>query len=72
MLTISSMDGEYEAIYDYGGFPPELYEVKYPAHGSVELVDKLKSYISKKESMYKRIGGGAESWLVDIVVSYVF
>ncbi|MEE4561090.1 class III extradiol ring-cleavage dioxygenase [Paenibacillus polymyxa] len=42
MLTISSMDDIYDTIYDFGGFPPELYEVKYPAHGSVELANKLK------------------------------
>ncbi|MGZ0041880.1 hypothetical protein [Paenibacillus ottowii] len=45
MLTISSMDGVYKIIYDFGGFPPELYKVKYPAHGSVELVNKLKKVI---------------------------
>ncbi|MDP1508840.1 class III extradiol ring-cleavage dioxygenase [Paenibacillus sp. CMAA1739] len=57
VLTISSMDGEYEAIYDFGGFPPELYEVKYPAHGSVELVDKLKKVIRAKRNRYTNGSG---------------
>jgi len=32
--TISSSDDVYETIYDFGGFPDELYRVKYPARGS--------------------------------------
>ncbi|MDP4083202.1 MAG: class III extradiol ring-cleavage dioxygenase [Bacillota bacterium] len=41
-LTISSTDDIYETIYDFYGFPDELYEVKYPARGSKKLADKLK------------------------------
>src|SRR4051794_33550892 len=32
--TVSSGDGVYDTIYDFGGFPPALYQVKYPARGS--------------------------------------
>ncbi len=32
--TISASDDVYETIYDFGGFPDELYSVKYPARGS--------------------------------------
>lgn len=32
---ISYHDKVYETIYDFGGFSPELYQVKYPAKGSV-------------------------------------
>ena len=32
--TISSSDDVYETIYDFGGFPDELYQVTYPARGS--------------------------------------
>ncbi len=41
VLTVSSTDGEYKTIYDFGGFPPELYRVKYPAKGSVEAASEL-------------------------------
>lgn len=29
-----------ELIYDYGGFPPEMYQLKYPAPGSPDLANK--------------------------------
>jgi 4,5-DOPA dioxygenase extradiol len=41
-LTISATDEPYETIYDFGGFPPELYQVRYPAKGSAALAKELK------------------------------
>jgi len=40
--TLLSTVNETETIYDFGGFPSELYEVSYPTRGSQELADKLK------------------------------
>lgn len=45
ITTISSIDDTYKMIYDFSGFPTELYTVKYPAKGSVEVAEKLKSML---------------------------
>ncbi len=41
-LTISSMDETYETIYDFYGFPPELFQVRYPAKGSTKFAQQLR------------------------------
>lgn len=48
VLTISSTDDTYETIYDFGGFPDELYRVKYPAKGSVTIASLLEERFKKK------------------------
>lgn len=40
-LTISSMNGTYETIYDYYGFPDEMYRIEYPARGEPELAKRI-------------------------------
>ena len=39
--TLLSTVSETETIYDFGGFPSELYEVSYPTKGSQALADRL-------------------------------
>lgn len=39
--TISFTEGTLETIYDFGGFPDELYRLTYPAKGSPAVAEKL-------------------------------
>jgi 4,5-DOPA dioxygenase extradiol len=41
ITTISSIDRNYDMIYDFGGFPEELYSIRYPAKGSTKIASKL-------------------------------
>lgn len=49
VTTISSRDDAYEMIYDFGGFGRELYEIQYPAKGSTEIAEFLKSKLEDQE-----------------------
>lgn len=48
VLTISSSDSVYKTIYDFYGFPEELYEVKYPAKGSSSIASKVEEKLTSK------------------------
>lgn len=49
VTTISSHNDVYETIYDFGGFSEALFSIKYPAHGSSEIANKVKACLSKKD-----------------------
>lgn len=40
-LAMTYTDDVYETIYDFGGFPDELYQIKYPARGSKVVAELL-------------------------------
>lgn len=44
---VSSVDS-YETIYDFGGFPDEMYRIKYPAAGSSSTTDAIAELFAKK------------------------
>lgn len=47
-LTISSIDSVYDTMYDFYGFPEELYQIKYPAKGSTEIASKVEEKLTNQ------------------------
>lgn len=70
-LTISSTDSVYETIYDFYGFPKELYNIKYNAKGSTliasDIYNKLKDQgIDVKKDSNRGLDHGAWTLLKHI------
>jgi 4,5-DOPA dioxygenase extradiol len=42
-LTISASDSIYDTMYDFYGFPEELYKIKYNAKGSSAIAEKIRN-----------------------------
>jgi 4,5-DOPA dioxygenase extradiol len=47
VTTISSIDNTYNMIYDFYGFPGELYSIKYNAQGSTGIANKVKNMLKQ-------------------------
>ncbi|ANS74128.1 dioxygenase [Paenibacillus yonginensis] len=47
-VTVSSHNGVYDTIYDFYGFPDELYKVQYPAKGSVEAASQVTDKLTQQ------------------------
>lgn len=48
-LTLTRTDGIYETIYDFYGFPKELYDVQYPARGSATVADMVADQLASSD-----------------------
>jgi len=47
-------------IHDFGGFPPELYQVEYPAPGNPELAERIRELLASPSPESSGIGAGME------------
>ncbi|MNP09655.1 LigB family dioxygenase [compost metagenome] len=45
--TVSAVQDTYSTIYDFGGFPDELYRMTYPAKGAPAISDEIQSLFTK-------------------------
>lgn len=49
VTRVSAISGTYNMIYDFYGFPLELYSIKYRAKGSVEIASKIQKLFQDKK-----------------------
>lgn len=43
---VSEVDGEYDTMYDFGGFPDALYQIRYPAKGDRQIAREIESLLA--------------------------
>jgi 4,5-DOPA dioxygenase extradiol len=48
VTTISALDNSYNMIYDFYGFPDDLYSIKYNAKGSTKIAEKIQNKLTEK------------------------
>ncbi len=59
---VSDVD-EFGTIYDFGGFPQELYEIQYPAKGAQDVTEEIKGLFGKEGIPFEvNTSRGSGSW----------
>lgn len=53
-LTISATDSTYDTMYDFYGFPKELYKIKYPVKGSSIIAAKIEDKLTQQGIKVKK------------------
>lgn len=70
ITTISATDDIHEMVYDYYGFPPEYYQVQYPAKGSVAVAlmveERLRMNNIEVQQKYRGLDHGVYTILLHI------
>jgi len=44
---VSDIEGDFDTIYDFGGFPEPLYRITYPAKGSKTITEEIKTLFTR-------------------------
>lgn len=58
-------DARPKTLHDFGGFPPALYEVDYPAPGKVDLAERVRALLGERDaSLSTRWGLDHGTWSV--------
>ncbi len=58
---------EYDTIYDFGGFPDELYQIRYPAKGDRQIAHRIAERLMKDgiaSEVDPTCGLGHGAWII--------
>ncbi len=68
VTTIAATDDVHEMVYDYYGFPPEYYQVKYPARGSTKVAAIVEERFRKHHIPYRKEYRGLDHGVFPIMM----
>lgn len=71
-LSITSTDEPQKTIYDFGGFPRELYEITYPARGSVKVAEEIAQLFEESGIEVNRNSGRGLDHGVWVILHHMF
>jgi len=68
VTTIAATDDVHEMVYDYYGFPPEYYQVKYPAKGSTKVAAIVGERVRQHRIPYRKEYRGLDHGVFPIMM----
>jgi 4,5-DOPA dioxygenase extradiol len=68
VTTIAATDEVHDMVYDYYGFPPEFYQVQYPARGSTIVASIVEERLRKRNIAVERKYRGLDHGVFPIMM----